>query len=158
MHIPALDFRHPGAREDSTLSGSNIDQTPSKVSQASGRPAQPLRMKPQSSVTERRQSTNWHRQEMLSLLSTSGTLAGLCITVVALMNTFDRARAAVTIVDDMFGVCAFAFLLCIYLIFWAIRSRKTSNSEVLIKAVEGVFLLAMTIMTIAAFLMIYTIW
>lgn len=109
-------------------------------------------------MTDQQNSVNWRRQELLSLLSTSGALAGLCITVVALMNTFDKTLAGVTIVDDMLAVCAAAFLLCIYLIFWALRSRKTSVSVVLIKVIDGVFLLAITSMTIAAFIMIYTIW
>ncbi|MGA7181122.1 MAG: hypothetical protein WBX11_16270 [Thiobacillaceae bacterium] len=109
-------------------------------------------------MTDQPNSVSWRREELLSLLSTSGALAGLCITVVALMNTFDKTRASVSIVDDMFGVCAAGFLGCIYLIFWALRSGKASISVVLIKAVEGVFLLAITAMTIAAFIMIYTIW
>jgi len=101
---------------------------------------------------------NWRREELLSLLSTSGSLAGLCITVVAVMNTFDKSRANVTVVDDMLAVCAAAFLVCIYLIFWALRSPASPLAVVLIKVVDIVFLLAMTSMTVAAFLMIYTIW
>ena len=101
---------------------------------------------------------NWRRDELLSLLSTSGALAGLCITVVALMNTFDKSHASVSIVDDIFGVCAAVFLLCIYLIFWALRSRSVTTIVMLTKLLEGMFLLALTGMIIAAFMMIYTIW
>ena len=92
------------------------------------------------------------------MLSISGSLPGLCITVVALMNTFDKTRAEVSFVDDMLAVCAAGFLVCIYLIFWALRSRKVSLAVVLIKVVDGVFLLAITSMVIAAFIMVYTIW
>jgi len=109
-------------------------------------------------MTEPRTPANWQRQELLSLLSTSGSLAGLCITVVALMNTFGKAHAEVSIVDDMLAMCAAAFLLCVYLIFWALRAHETSLSALLIKVVDGLFLLAMTSMTVAAFIMIYTIW
>ena len=48
--------------------------------------------------TDLNNSAKWRRDELLSLLSTSGSLAGLCITVVALMNTFNKARADVTVV------------------------------------------------------------
>jgi ABC-type Fe3+-siderophore transport system permease subunit len=109
-------------------------------------------------MTDQQNSVNWRREELLSLLSTSGSLAGLCITIVALMNTFDKKRADVSIVDDMLAVCAAAFLLCVYLIFWALRSQKAPVKVALIKMIDGVFLLAMTSMTIAAFVMIYTIW
>jgi len=74
------------------------------------------------------------------------------------MNAFDKTRAGVTIVDDMLAMCAAAFLFCLYLIFWALRSRKPSLASMLIKVVDAVFLLAITSMTIAAFIMIYTIW
>lgn len=109
-------------------------------------------------MTVQRNSGNWRREELLSLLSTSAQLAGLCITVVALMNTFNKSGGYISIVDDILFVCAATFLLCIYLIFWALRSHKLSISEGLIKVVDGVFLLAMTGMTFAAFLMICTIW
>jgi uncharacterized membrane protein SpoIIM required for sporulation len=55
-------------------------------------------------------------------------------------------------------MCAAGFLFCIYLIFWALRSHNASLAEVLIRVVDVVFLLAITAMTIAAFIMIYTIW
>ena len=74
------------------------------------------------------------------------------------MNTFDKARTDVSVVDDILAICSAAFLLCVYLIFWALRSHESSVSLVLIKVVDVVFLLAMTAMTLAAFLMIYTIW
>ena len=111
----------------------------------------------EQAVSDQRTSVD-RREELLSLLSTSGSLAGLCITIVALMNTFDKTRADVSSVDDMLAVCAAAFLLCIYLILWTLRSHRNSLSVVLLRVVDGVFLLAMTTMTIAAFLMVHTIW
>jgi hypothetical protein len=109
-------------------------------------------------MSDQQTSIDQRREELLSLLNTSASLAGLCITIVALMNTFDKTRAGVSSVDDMLAVCAAAFLLGIYLILWTLRSRRTSLSVVLLRVVDGVFLLAMTTMTIAAFLMVHTIW
>jgi len=101
---------------------------------------------------------SWHRSELLSLLSTCGALAGLCMTVVALMNTFNQARASVSIVDNIFAVCAAIFLLCTYMIFWALRTRKETTAILLTKVLEGLFLFALTSMIIATFVMIYTLW
>ncbi len=101
---------------------------------------------------------NWHRSELLSLLSTSGALAGLSITVVALMNTINKAQASVSIVDNIFGLCAAIFLLCTYLIFWALRTRSEARATRLTKLLEGLFLFALSSMIIATFLMLYTIW
>jgi hypothetical protein len=70
---------------------------------------------PAAGITDLRTTAKWRRDELISLLSTSSELAGLCITVVALMNTYNKARADVTVVDDMLAVCAAVFLLCITL-------------------------------------------
>jgi hypothetical protein len=109
-------------------------------------------------MTSERDLTNWRREELLSLLSTSGNLAGLCITVVALMNTFSKGRADLTIVDDVLAVCAAAFLLCIYIIFWALRTKAPDRFDVLVKVVDAVFFSSMALMTIVAFIIVYTIW
>ena len=109
-------------------------------------------------MTVERNGTNWRRDELLSLLSTSGNLAGLCVTVVALMNTFSKSRTDVTIVDDVLAVCAAGFLVCIYIIFWALRTKESDRFDVLVKAVDAVFFLALASMTIVAFIIVYTIW
>jgi hypothetical protein len=100
----------------------------------------------------------WIRAELMQLLSVSGSLAGLCVTVVALMHTFGKATVAATIVDDMFALCALTFLVCVYLIFSALRSKRAALARVLVKVVDVVFLLAFTAMTGAAFIMVYTVW
>lgn len=97
------------------------------------------------------------REELLSLLSTSGNLAGLCITVVAFMNTFDKSRSGVSIVDDLFMICAAVFLLCIYCSFWALKTRRPRITGLLVGIADSLFLLALTAMTLAAFIMVYTI-
>lgn len=98
------------------------------------------------------------REQLLELHSSSAQLAGLSITVVALMNTFDKSVARVSIVDDIFGICGAAFLLCIYLSFWALRSREPRMAHVLAQLTDGLFLGTVTLMTGASFVMIYTIW
>jgi hypothetical protein len=103
-------------------------------------------------------SFNWGREELLGLLSNSANLAGLCVTVVALMNTFDRANATATIVDDLFAVCAAMYLICTYFIFWTLRSLGGNAPQWLMRTIDGIFLVALTSMTAASFLLIYTVW
>lgn len=97
------------------------------------------------------------QNEMLHLLSVSGTLAGLCITVVALINTLGKSTRAATVVDDMFAICALLFLICIYLIFSALRVRRQRIAKMLVKSVDILFMVAMTLMTGAAFIMVYMV-
>lgn len=94
------------------------------------------------------------RAELLALLSASATLSGLCITIVALMNTLGRA-ASVSLVDDALALCAGAFLLCVYLIFWALKARTSALSRALTKIVDVLFLSALSAMTIAGFVSLH---
>ena len=108
-------------------------------------------------MTPKTNSTNRMREEFLHLLSVSATLSGLCITVVALMNSLGKGGSA-TIVDDMFAVCALLFLVCMYLIFFALRETAATLLSRLVKLIDTIFLVSMTSMTLAAFIMVYTVW
>lgn len=98
----------------------------------------------------------WDRQELMGLLSVSGTLAGLCITIVALFHADSQGSG--TIVDDVLAVCSAAFLGCIYLIVWALRTRAANRADLLVKCVDALFLTALSAMTLSAFIMVYSIW
>jgi len=112
-------------------------------------------------MPEGTRSDLWVREELLQLLSVSGTLAGLSVTVVALMHKIVGTNAAATIIDDLFAFCALIFLTCIYLIFWALRvqrARRGNVARVLTQVVDVLFLVGLTIMTAAGFMMVYTVW
>jgi hypothetical protein len=100
----------------------------------------------------------WVRDELLHLLSVSGTLAGLCVTVVAVMHSIGRDGFTTTIIDDLFALCALFFLSCTYLIFWALRRQRSSGAHFLIRIVDTIFLVSLTLMTAAGFMMVYTVW
>jgi hypothetical protein len=108
-------------------------------------------------MTHPTRSDTWVREELLQLLSLSGNLAGLCVTVVALMHTFKTSLTA-TIIDDLFALCALIFLISTYLIFSALRTKAPTVARVLIMVVDTVFLVGLTLMTAAAFMMVYTVW
>ena len=101
---------------------------------------------------------SWVREELLLLLSVSATLAGLCVTIVALMKTVGKQSDSATVADDMFALCALLFLACTYMIFWALKTRKAGLATLLVSVLDVVFLVALTLMTGAAFVMVYTLW
>ncbi len=109
-------------------------------------------------MTFKKNTISWMREELLHLPSVSATLSGLCITVVALMNAFEKKVAAATIVDDMFAICALVFLICMYLIFAALRISNAALAEKIVKLIDALFLLGMTCMTFSGFVMVYTVW
>ena len=96
------------------------------------------------------------RDELTSLLSLCGTLAGLCIGIVAFINASHRGAA--TAIDDVLVACAATFLLCIYLITFALRTRSHKRAALLAQVLELLFLAALTVMTVAGVFMVYTIW
>jgi hypothetical protein len=102
--------------------------------------------------------SGWMREELFQLLSISATLSGLCITVVALMKNFSKVDLSATIVDDMFVISAVLFLFCVYLIFFALKTRIPKLVATLLKVIDLIFLTGMTIITLAALFMVYTVW
>lgn len=107
-------------------------------------------------MTDPSKLQNWAREELLGLLSVSGTLAGLCVTIVALINAANKGAS--TLVDDMLAVCAAAFVSCIYLIFWALKTVSPKRAARVIRIADMLFLSALSVMTLAGFIMVYTIW
>ena len=98
----------------------------------------------------------WIREELLHLLSLSGTLAGLCITGVALFHTLGKTAASATIADDILAIAALMFLVCIYVIVFALRVKREAVARSLEKVVDALFLLALTAMVTSGFIMVYT--
>jgi len=54
--------------------------------------------------------------------------------------------------------CAATFLLCIYLITFALKTRSHKRALPLTKIIELLFLATLTVMTIAWLFMVYTVW
>jgi hypothetical protein len=97
------------------------------------------------------------RDELLNLLSISGTLSGICIGGVTLFHTMNASSRAGTLVDDLLAICALGFLICTYLIVFALRTRARRFLPQIVKLVDGVFLMSLTGLVLAGFLMVYTV-
>lgn len=104
------------------------------------------------------QQRTWLRDELLALLSVSGTLAGLCITGVTVFHSPEKKSLTTSIVDDTLAFAALLFLVCTYLIFIGLRSKKPCVALWLEKLIDALFLLGLTTMVFAGFVMVYTLW
>lgn len=100
----------------------------------------------------------WQREELLWLLSLSGTMAGLCVTGIALLHAVGPSSRAGTVADDMLSICALLFLLCTYVVFFALRTQREGLARLLDRVVDGLFTLALTLMVGTGFVMVYTVW
>jgi hypothetical protein len=97
------------------------------------------------------------REELLGLLSISGTMAGLCIMGVTLIYTMGKTVEE-TVVNDVLVICAMLFLLCTYLVFLAMRTTSANVATLLGRLTDALFAAALTGMVIAGFAMVYTVW
>lgn len=103
-----------------------------------------------------RKST-WIREELLQLLSVSGTLAGLAITGVTVFRALGQESMSTTIADDLLAFAALIFLLCLYVIFFGLRTERESMARTLEKIADLLFLLGLTVMVASGFIMVYSV-
>ena len=97
---------------------------------------------------------SWAREELLHLLSLSGTLAGLCITGVTLRHSLAGSSRMESLADEMLAFSALLFLLSCYLIFFALRHRESRHAQRLEMVADGLFFVALTGMVAAGFVMV----
>lgn len=109
-------------------------------------------------MNTRTPNSTWLREELLHLLSTSGTLAGLSITGVTLLHSLGKESVVQTIADDALALSSLLFLLCTCAIFMALRIQSGPLARTLEKIADALFLLALTGMVSAGFIMVYTVW
>ena len=110
-------------------------------------------------MTPHSHQSTWLREELLQLLSLSGTLAGFCITGVTLFHTMlDKSSLSETIADETLAFSASLFLICIYTIFFALRTKRQALAIILEKIADIIFLIALTGMVGAACIMVFAIW
>jgi hypothetical protein len=100
----------------------------------------------------------WLREELIQLLSLSGTLAGLSITAVTLLHSVGNASVVATIADDILAVTSLMFLVCCYLIFFSLRTQSKTTAIRLEKITNALFLFGLSGMVSSAFIMVYTLW
>ena len=96
------------------------------------------------------------RDAMFSLLSTSGTLAGIGIGLVGFINV-GRGGAAATLADDILLLSALGFLVVCYLVFFAVRNINPSTARRMMQVIDLVFLASMTLMVLAGFIVAYAL-
>lgn len=92
---------------------------------------------------------------LLSLLSTSGTLAGLSMALVGIINLRVANTKIETIADDMFLFSSLGFLVVCYLIFFTLRRLRSKNVQYWTNVIDVVFLFSMTLLVLSGFVVLY---
>jgi hypothetical protein len=97
------------------------------------------------------------REAMLSVLETSGTLAGIGIGLVGFINV-SRGGAAATVADDILLLSALGFLVVCYLVFFAVRDLTAAATWRMFEIIDILFLGSMTLMVVAGFIVVYSLF
>ncbi|MCC7325215.1 MAG: hypothetical protein IT521_00230 [Burkholderiales bacterium] len=96
-----------------------------------------------------------NRDVMLRLLSVTASLAGLCIAALGFMEFGSPEAAYRTLADEVIAFDAMLFVGCVYLILWALRTHSLRRARMLGRVIDGVFLIALTTMLLAATYIVY---
>ena len=96
------------------------------------------------------------RDAMLSLLSTSGTLAGIGVGLVGFINVGSGGSAA-TLADDILLLSALGFVIVCYLVFFAVRNITAAAARKMMQVIDLLFLASMTLMVLAGFIVAYAL-
>ena len=95
------------------------------------------------------------RDVLLRLLSVTASLAGLCIAALGFLEASNRSELDHSYADELIALDAFLFVSCVYLILWALRTRRMERAAKLARIVDFVFLFALTTLLIASAYIIY---
>ena len=97
------------------------------------------------------------REILLALLSNSGTLAGISLALVGILNLKPITSTVGKYADDLFLFSALGFVIVCYLVFFALQILKSSRIKYWARVIDIFFLGSLTLLLVAGFLTVYTI-
>ena len=94
-------------------------------------------------------------QMLLSLQATSGTLAGISLALVGIVNLRISSTRVASVADDLFLFASLAFVVVCYMTFFAIRYIQSSRLQHWADIIDLTFLSALSLLVIAGFITVY---
>jgi hypothetical protein len=83
----------------------------------------------------------------IHIFTVSSAMVGVCLTVIGLIRVVITLGKADTIADDLLAGDALLFLLSCLMSYAAIRSRNLARMRRIERTADGIFILAMILMT-----------
>jgi hypothetical protein len=96
------------------------------------------------------------RDILLALLSNSGTLAGISLALVGILNLKPLTSKVNTFADDLFLFSALGFVIICYLVFFALKIRSHVRLIRWANMIDILFLVSLTMQVVGGFLTVYT--
>ena len=94
-------------------------------------------------------------QLLLSLLSTSGTMAGISLALVGIANFRVVSTKVSSIADDIFLFASLGFVIVCYMTFFAIRHIQSPHLTRWTDVIDVTFLASLTLLVVAGFVTVY---
>jgi hypothetical protein len=96
------------------------------------------------------------RETLLSLLATSGTLAGISLALVSIANYKIVSTRMGSIADDLFLFASLGFVSVCFFIFFALRRLHSGSARHWTNLIDILFLASLTLLILAGFVIVYT--
>lgn len=99
----------------------------------------------------------WYHWHLLTLLSVSAAMVGVCMTAIGLVGILKSLRSLEVVVDDMLAIAALMFMGVTFLSFLGIRTRIRQRWEGFSLAVDALFCLGLVVLVTAAMLLTWAV-
>lgn len=94
-------------------------------------------------------------QLLLSLLSTSGTMAGISLALVGIANYRIISTKVTSVADDIFLFASLGFVVVCYMTFFAIRHIQSPKLARWTDVIDATFLFSLTLLVVGGFVTVY---
>lgn len=94
-------------------------------------------------------------QLLLSLLSTSGTMAGISLALVGIANFRIVSTKVASVADDVFLFASLGFVVVCYMTFFAIRHIESPRLARWTDVIDITFLCSLTLLVVGGFVTVY---
>jgi len=92
---------------------------------------------------------------LVALLSTSGTLAGISLALVGIVNLKVSNTRIGTIADDLFLLSSMGFLVVCYFTFFVLRRLNSKRVQYWTGIIDAIFLFSLTLLVMSGFVVVY---
>jgi hypothetical protein len=92
---------------------------------------------------------------LLAILSTSGTLAGISLALVGIVNVKVQNTKIETMADDLFLISALGFVAICYCVFFALRQLQSKHLQRWNNIIDILFLVSLTLLLLSGFVVVY---
>ena len=93
----------------------------------------------------------------MHVFSISAAMVGVCLTAIGILKLVSSQSRIETIGDELLAADAVLFVLCCFLSFWSFKINRERPRRILRLAVDGLFMVALSIMVVVCAVIAYAI-